>query len=242
MRFTNTFIRRTDDEAEEIPIAPHPNPTPEPDPDRTDPGIPGAINALSVTKRVHGTHADTRDAFPFSGTITNSSLINALPEENRVTYESFRGWIYQFNATSGEYERTTSFVDFTAGEARTFNLTHGQALVFDGIPVGNEIVMTETNSGNYHPRIDLRTNGTNRGYHAIAAANSSIGTGHIAYPTGQTAHSSGELSNVAAFTNTNQTTPITGLITNNLPFILVTLASAGLVAIVVVSRKRRAFE
>jgi hypothetical protein len=236
--YTNVFIRRSDDitttPPPTLPNEPGPGPN-VPGPGGTpDPGVPSDLDsALIVSKKVTGAFASINDTFTFSGSIENSSLVVAAPG---TTYDSFVAFVYQINA-AGDYVRTATSHTFVPGTPVTFTLRHGQALVFDRIPIGNIFVATETDSGVYRPRIDLVTNGVTRGNHALSTSGT-VGTNNVP----PLPHRIGEASNIAAFTNTHGQPPITGLVLDNLPLVFVAVATLAVVTIVVVNKKRRAYE
>ena len=249
--FENRFIRRTDDISTifEIPSIPGPGTSVTGPGGIPDPGIPGDLDAaLIVTNRVTGSNSSINTTFPFTGTFTHTTLVNEVVADgianSSVTYGPVTAWIY-YNDGDGNFVRGRRgpagdlplYYIFTPGAPMNFELRHGEVLIFDRIPIGNIFVMTETDSLGYVPRIDLIVNGYEVGDGAALTQPGSIGTDNVPAPP----HRLGESSNVAAFTNVNDPTPITGLITNNLPVILVTVGAIGLVSVTVASKRRRAY-
>ena len=257
--FVNRFIRRTDD----IPTTPGPGPgperpiipgpgTPEPGPGGTpNPGVPGGLgSSLIISKRVTGSKASANSTFTFTGALTHTTLVNEVVADpgiadSATTYGPVVAWVYHNNGDGFVRGRRTpaetlpTSYTFTPGAtAAEFQLRHGEVLIFERVPVGNIFVATETNSLTYNPSIDLVVNGQAITPRAALTIPGTIGTANVGTPP----HRVGEASNIAAFTNTNESVPITGLVINNLPIILVAVGTIGLMGVTVVSKKRRAYE
>jgi len=256
--FINRFIRRTDDITTTPPTTrpsiPGPG-TSVPGPGGSpNPGVPGPndpndlTSALIVSKRVTGSMASASSTFTFTGALTHSTLVNEVMDDfvaAETTYGPVVAFVYHLNS-DGDFVRgrrapagtlPVSYTFTPGAAAAEFQLRHGEVLIFERIPIGNIFVVRETNSLTYVPRIDLMVNGAVIGSGAGLTAPGQIGTAEVGTPP----HRIGEQSNIAAFTNTNDPAPITGLITNNLPIILVTAGAIGLVAVTVVSKKRRVY-
>jgi len=260
--FINRFIRRTDD----IPTTPGPGPerpiipgpgTAVPGPSgMPNPGVPGGLeSALMVSKRVTGSMASANSVFTFTGAFTHTTLVNEVVADpdvanSAVTYGPVVAWVYHNNGTgfvrgrrapagtlAVSYTFTPGTTPGAIGQLTTFELRHGEVLIFERIPIGNIFVATETNSLTYHPSIDLMVNGQAITPRAALTAPGTIGTANV----GTAPHRIGEASNIAAFTNTNDPVPITGIIMNNLPIILVTGGGVGLVVMTIASKRRRAY-
>ena len=167
---------------------------------------------LKVSKTVAGEMADETRDFTFTATLTSAA----------------------FSTSEGTYTATIvgagpnegDIITFTPPAPTTFTLRHGQTLVFSYLPVGTGFQVVESNYAPYTPTIDLTVNGT---LSAITGSDTN-------------AHNVGEALNYAAFTNTLTSTPITGLIMNSLPFVLVGVAAVGFFAMTVANKKRRAHE
>jgi len=172
---------------------------------------------LRVSKTVVGDASSPTTDFEFRVTLTSAAI---TPQGHTGTYTAII-----VGPAAAPNNGTT--VTFTSGVPTTFTLRYGQSLQFNNLPVGTRFNIEETEFYHYTPSIDLIVNGVPATPYGPAIT----GT-----------HQIGELQNDAAFTNTFSTTPITGLIANNLPFILVGIASIGLITLVVASRKRRAYE
>ena len=184
----------------------------DPDPENPEAGLYGAAG---ITKTVAGDYADQTFAFPFTLTMNAA----AGTTDTKVTAKLITGEDVA-NATS---------VEITYGEAYDFTLTHGQALVFETLPAGVTYTVTENLKGcgvkdetKYTP--------------AFNGANGTMGTdlsGEITVSDEENAENDGH------FTNTvedDDVTP-TGIIINNLPYVLLIALALG--GIVIFARKRR---
>jgi len=256
--FRNRFIRRTDDTSTTPgpgrPVLPGPG-TSVPGPgDTPNPGVPGGLeSALIISKRVTGSMASANSTFTFTGALTHTTLVNEVVTdvtEAAVTYGPVVAWVYHNNGTNfvrgrrapagtlpASYTFTPGTTPGETGPLTTFELRHGEVLIFERAPIGNIFVSTETDSLVYHPSIDLMVNGQAITPRASLNTPGTIGTNDV----GTAPHRLGEASNIAAFTNMNDPVPITGLIMNNLPIILVTVGVMGLGAVTIVSKKRRSY-
>ena len=251
--FRNRFIRRTDD----IPTTDEPGPErpitsgpgselPGPN-DTPNPGVPGGLDAaLIVSTRVTGSMASANSTFTYTGSLTHTTLVNEVIADITgadTTYGPVVAWVYHNNGSgyvrgrrAPEGTLPTSYT-FTPGASTTFELRHAEVLIFERVPIGNIFVQTQTNSLTYQPSLDLMVNGQVITPRAALTAPGVVGTDNVGTPP----HRIGEASNIAAFTNTNDPVPITGLIMNNLPIILVTAGVVGLGAATAASKKRRAY-
>ena len=250
--FINRFIRRTDDipttpgPGPERPIAPGPGTSVTGPGGTPNPGVPGGLeSALIVSNRVTGSMASANSVFPYTATLTHTTLVNEVIADvtnASTTYGPVVAWVYHNNGDGfirGRRPGGTLDVSytFTIGAPTTFELRHGEVLIFERTPIGNIFVTTQTGSLTYLPRLDLMVNGAVVGSGASLTTPGSLGSDNVGTPP----HRLGEASNIAAFTNTNDPAPITGLIMNNLPAILVTAGVVGLVAVTVVSKRRRVY-
>jgi len=181
---------------------------------------------LRVSKTIAGDAASPTSSFVFTGTLTHAS--DLIPATR--TYNAF---IYNADGTrvtTGPGSTGTPIV-FSSGSNTTFNLVGGQELRFAALPVGTQFQISE-DPGAYTASHVLLVNG-----------------GTVTGATGQTASNTGgphrvgqDGANYAAFTNTRTTAPITGLLADNLPFVLVGIAAVGFIGLLAVSRRRRAYE
>ncbi|MBC5648051.1 DUF7601 domain-containing protein [Christensenella tenuis] len=192
---------------------------------------PTAGGVASISKTVTGDYGDHTLYFPFSVTATNPSTGTYgttykvyIVEGGTVVTDAanFSGTILT-DPTHGDY------FEMTSGTAATVNLKHGQSIVFSDVPYGSTYQATETPAAGYTPSISVTTGGSTP--QAIPGA--STGAQRI----------SDAGANTAAYTNAYQTVTPTGVIINNLPFILILVLAAGaLVVFVVIKSRKRAAE
>lgn len=189
------------------------NEKPDPIPDETDPEYPKyleKIASLVIDKTVAGEYGDKTMDFNFSITLTKS------PTAEDSTY------------TAKIYTRGTATVvdtkTVTPGTPCEFTLKDNQMLIFEDLPAGTTYNVTETTVEKYNTTTVLVENGE------TASGTAIIDKALV-----------GEKDNYARYTNTfddDSVTP-TGIIINNLPFILmIVIAGAGIV-LFVISRRRK---
>ncbi len=160
--------------------------------------------SLSISKTTEGKHADRTKDFTFTLTFTKSATADA------DTYEGMIG---------------NEKVEFKAGEAKTFELHHGEEIVFTNLPAGTRYVVEETGTADYTPSVKVVENGTTT-VNKDAAKGESLASAE----TNET-NLVGEGTNTVDFTNSYADIPITGLILSNLPFAILIGAAAALLAL-----------
>lgn len=115
---------------------------------------------------------------------------------------------------------------FVYGQETTITLRHDQSLVFDTIPAGTRYKLVETGSQGYKATASYNENGVIRNQTGTASADFT-----------QTSILVGEKTNDNTITNSLPNVTPTGLLIDNLPFIL--MIGLGLAGFVVLSKKRR---
>lgn len=178
-------------------------------PDPDDPT--GQTNlALAISKEVTGDYGDKTFGFTFNVTIN-------LPE-TADTAKTYTGKV-------GEKDYV-----FKNGKETEVTLSHGQKLKFEDLPAGTTYSVTETGKAGYTPTASIIENGGQASsQNADEGENLAVSNKLV-----------GENANSTAFTNAynNNTITPTGIIINNLPFVLmVAIAGSGL-ALYVVSKRR----
>ena len=166
--------------------------------------------ALTISKVTEGEYADKTKEFDFTITLTRA----ATEDSSEMTV----------NAKLGD-----QVVPVTYGVPYSFKLADGDSLVFDSLPAGTRYTVTEVGvEDGYTPSYVLTENGQEKpsvkGAEAddLAVENALVG----------------ENSNSVVFTNTEGSIVVTGVIMNNLPFIiLIAVAVAGIAGYVAVRRK-----
>ena len=169
-------------------------------------------DALTISKTVAGEYGDKTKDFTFSVTLKKAATVSGAT----ATYQGKIG---------------AETIDFTTGTPEEIQLHDGESLVFEDLPAGTTYTVAETGAEGYTPSVSVVENGgeavvTNgtEGQN-LSVENKLVGTG----------------ANSTAFTNTynaaGDITP-TGIIINNLPFILLIVVAAAGIAFYVVSRRR----
>lgn len=184
------------------------------DPDPTDP-TQGKYGAAGITKTVVGAYGDQTFEFPFTITMNAGTGITATSAEAYIYTGDTKG----------------SKVTVTFGTATDFTLKHGQSLIFEELPDGVSYTVSEKLQGcgvKDETKYMAAFNGTPTGTQGASSLNNAV-----------TVSDAATAENDAHFTNTldsNDVTP-TGIIINNLPYVL--LIGLALGGIVLFSRKRR---
>lgn len=214
MVFTNTFIKNTD--------------TGE-----------GAVAPLAISKTVSGDYGDRSKPFAFSITATKTALETGSPVYKAYLMEGTSVVATITTATTATDNIETvaegnDYIKFPTGTAVTVNLKHGQSLKFIDLPVGAKYTVTETAPGaNYTASVSLVVNGAEP-----VVSNASDANTALTVPSTLI----GDNANSAAFTNAfndNSVTP-TGIVVENLPFILIiALAVIALVVFIVAKSRKR---
>lgn len=186
------------------------DPNPE-NPDKIDP----TAKALTITKKVDGASGDKTKDFHFHIHIQ-------LPSTNSTAESPLKMLAVQHGETSNTIAVLSSgIVDYD------FTLKHGETFTIDQLPAGSRYTLTETGVPGYTASSVYLTNGT--------STNGAAGQLGQDYKVENILL--GEKTNNNTVTNKiNDVTP-TGLLIDNLPFIL--MIGLGLAGFVVLSKKRR---
>ena len=171
--------------------------------------------SLTISKSTVGSMSDKTKDFAFTITFTKSGT-----EDASVT--SYTGKI------------GTEDVVCNVGTATTFYLHDGESLVFDELPVGTRYVVTEAAAADgYKPSVSVVENGvqnaTLTANDADALSSASSGLTNLV----------GENENSATFTNTYDDIPVTGLLLNNLPAVMLIAISAVALVLLTLCKRRR---
>ena len=185
-----------------------PNPDPGPDPDPD----PDPNLALIIDKTVTGTLGDKTKNFDFTLTMEK----NATAEDRA----SYRGMIFDSTGAS-----TGRSVTATVGEPCYFSLADGEVLKFENVPVGTTYKLNETAVEHYTTTVTGMESGTQI---------QSTTMTEFAAKT----HLIGEGENRASVENAYDSNPITGIITNNLAYIVLIGAAIIGAALYLVCRRR----
>lgn len=170
---------------------------------------------LTIEKNTEGDYADKTRKFDFEITFTKS------PMSDRTTFTGTIG------AQSAEY---------IAGQTKTFKLADGEQLVFHNLPVGTTYVVRELAAPDgYKPSVTVVENRTTTVNRTAAQEGDALDT----LKEGGKKNLVGEYENKVTFTNTYKDVAVTGIVMNNLPFILlVAVAIVAFVSLAVIKRRR----
>lgn len=173
-------------------------------------------DSLTIKKLIEGEYADQTKEFNFSTTLTAPA-----------TYDGSETIKAKLNN-----DENSQNVNVTFGTPYTFVLDHNDTLVFPSLPAGTTYTVTE---------IGVSDDGYTPSCQVISDGKTAVAFGDGDETADLTAKGTvGENSNSAVFTNTydDGEIVITGVIINNLPFIiLIAAAVAGIAGYVVVKRK-----
>lgn len=181
---------------------------------------------LEVEKQVNGNSADKTKAFEFKISLNLPNVI-AAPSNHKITYTLSSN-------PSNEVEYTTNPI--------TIHLKHGEKINFKNLPVGSTYQVVETISKGYEPSAIVTGRGTNgtamkaeeglTDYTVTVVEDSKEITSLLV-----DAEKDG-IKNKTTVTNTLKDPSITGVITDNLPFILMTLVAGVGIAFLTISKRR----
>lgn len=171
---------------------------------------------LTIEKKTTGKYANKTKKFNFEITFTKS------PMSDKTTFTGNIG---------------SEPVECTAGIAKSFTLADREQLVFSNLPVGTTYVVKElAASDGYTPSVTVLENKTTTVNNRIAAQE---GDALDTLKEGEKKNLVGENENKVTFTNTYKDVAVTGIVMNNLPFILlVAVAIVAFVSLAVIKRRR----
>jgi len=203
----------------------------------TDPTNQNKV-VLAVSKNVTGVGANQTDLyFPFQVKVKN-------PETITDANKTYKAYILTTstntvvnkpalldNTVTGNIKTDTSsrdYIEFKTNITLTVNLKHGQSLAFIDLPVGTEFEVNEalTTGSGYTPAYTYILNGA-----APQSVNGTSETAH-AFPADTVNPNKvdtariGEAKSSVAYTNAKNTTAITGVSVNDLPFIILIVVVA----------------
>ena len=175
-------------------------------------------NALKVTKTVTGNYGDKQEYFKFSGTIT---IPSTAKEAVKFTPNT------DITSANNDTEIT---IQPGGTKTFTFYLKSEETFNFGTLPVGTEYSFTEVEAG--QDGYTTTISGADKG---------NTEEGKKATPndaaTGTVTDADGDLDQVT-FTNYKNSTPLTGVIVNNMPYIALLGASGAGLVVLATSKKR----
>lgn len=174
----------------------------------------GKNSSLTIEKNTTGDFADKTKKFEFTITFTKKA-------EDDVS--EYKGMI------------DNQPVDCTAGTPKTFWLANDEKLVFNNIPVGTRYVVEEAASEDgYTPSVTVTENDTEQPKKTAEGEKQGISSA----PDNGTDSLVGEYENKVVFENAYQDIAITGVMMNNLPFILLVAVAASALGILIFMKKK----
>jgi len=186
--------------------------------------------SLKISKTVTGDYGNLTKQFTFPMTMTAASTVDAQAPE-------YTGLVYHISNPA------TSVRDYKikadGATSTLIKLAHGEYIVFDALPAGTVYTLTENGETGYTASLSLTENGVGIPQPTPASGANLVAVGN-GNPDNITAEIlAGENNNTAEFTNAYTTPSITGILINNLPYIvLFIVAIAGFVLFVAGKRRR----
>ena len=182
------------------------------DPTNPDP-IYNQFGSLNVSKKIvnaNGTATTPDDEFAFTATF-------AFPKGTDAN-------------TLGGIKANGGDVTLAEGGTYTFHLKANENMKFTGVPVGTTITVKESAAKNYKGSAEITINGTKLTSVAETSYNTEL--------TAVRSQKLGQKQNIVDVTNTYNDVPVTGIIMNTLPYVLM-IALCGVALIAFVGFKRR---
>ena len=183
----------------------------------TDPTDPDPtyhkFGSLNVSKKIvnaNGTATTPDDEFAFTATF-------AFPKGTDAN-------------TLGGIKANGGDVTLAEGGTYTFHLKANKNMKFTGVPVGTTITVKESAAKNYKGSAEITINGTKLTSVAETSYNTEL--------TAVRSQKLGQKQNIVDVTNTYNDVPVTGIIMNTLPYVLM-IALCGVALIAFVGFKRR---
>ena len=184
------------------------------DPINPDP-IYNQFGSLNVSKKIvnaNGTAKTSEDTFAFTATFAFPTGTDA-------------------NTLGGIKDANGKPVTLAEGGTYTFYLKANENMKFTGVPVGTTITVKESATKNYKGSAEITINGTQ--------LTSVSATKYNAELTAVNNEKLGQKKNTVDVTNTYNDVPVTGIIMNTLPYVLmIALCGAALMAFVAFKRRR----
>lgn len=184
------------------------------DPTNPDPTY-NQFGSLNVSKKIvnaNGTAETSTDTFAFTATFAFPTGTDA-------------------NTLGGIKDANGKSVTLAEDGTYTFRLKANENMKFTGVPVGTTITVKESATKNYKGSAEITINGT--------PLTSVSATKYNAELTAVNNEKLGQKQNTVDVTNTYNDVPVTGIIMNTLPYVLmIALCGAALMAFVAFKRRR----
>ena len=174
----------------------------------------GSLKVSKAVVNANGTTTTPDAEFEFTATFafptgTNASTLGGIKAANGDTVTSVEGGTY------------------------TFKLKANENMKFTGVPVGTTITVKESAAKNYKGSAEITINGTKLTPVAATSYNT-----EFTVVNSQNSQKLGQKQNTVDVTNTYNDVPVTGIIMNTLPYVLM-IALCGVALIAFVGFKRR---
>lgn len=197
-----------------------------------------------ITAQAQGASGKT-DKILFTNTYAKNNAILTIEKKTTGTYaDKTKEFNFEITFTKSPMSEQTSFtgnigsepVECTAGTPKPFTLADGEQLVFSNLPVGTTYVVKElAASDGYTPSVTVVENRTTTLKNKTVQETEALDT---LKENGKN-NLVGENENKVTFTNTYKDVAVTGIVMNNLPFILlVAVAIVAFVSLAVIKRRR----
>jgi len=191
------------------------------------------LQSVAISKAVAGELASKTKYFPFEVTITNNSLVSTASYKAYIC--TLSGGVYtkvSNTEANNKYDTGKDYVTFKAGTKQEITLKHGQYLVFMDCPQGTIYNANEKAVPGYKSSVHIVIGGTAVNPDLTNTASSTaLSTNNRIVTAGG--------ANTADFTNTYATTVPTGIIIENLPFIIMILVAIGAFTAFIVNKRRK---
>lgn len=180
-------------------------------------------SSLTIEKKVTGAQADRTKHFNFTIKMTKAST---------DTRTSYTGTIVKGDKCTEAHHDVVLTFDGNGKATANVELCDGDKITFDEIAAGTRYTVTEAGATDgYTPSVAVVENGGNAVQTNAASDADEISADNKLI---------GENANSVVFTNAYADTPVTGVIINNLPYVvLVAAAVSALVALVLINRRRQ---
>jgi len=187
----------------------------------TDPGTdPTDISVLDITKDVTGDLGDKQKLFDFSVTVKNP----AFETDANKTYKAFIKY--------ADGSVSASPILFKHNTPVPFQLKHGDTLAFIDLPAGATYNITEYSAANYIPNYTI----TKTGFTPDASTISTV----MDLVTGDKTLADQTTANDVVITNKSTLViPGTGIVVDNLPYIMLIAFGAIAIAVFAIVKARR---
>ena len=170
----------------------------------------GSLKVSKAVVNANGTTTTPDDEFTFTATFAFPAGTNA--------------------STLGGIKANGGDVTLAEGGTYTFHLKANKNMKFTGVPVGTTITVKESAAKNYKGSAEITINGTKLTSVAETSYNTEL--------TAVRSQKLGQKQNIVDVTNTYNDVPVTGIIMNTLPYVLM-IALCGVALIAFVGFKRR---